>query len=431
MSLSLSLSFCLSIFLVSLSPLLFSVCVCLCLGLFVSIRCLFVDICVVFFLICLVVVTSLGSLRQMQQATVQKLFPEKKGRKEEEKKLEAPKASSGEGKKEAGECSDKKKAETTKECLICRSVIHEYIIFPNCKIPHIYCVNCAEKMLTMPQQKQPFAKPRGQTPKSLKCVFCQAISPLDERGLNAFKRTCRKPTTSFKTGLCERHPEQPIHYYCLDCEVPACWDCSRTHATHRFDTLEAAVQRSKQDLTSYTEKLTNTQKMLVEYKASLKEERVKVLENKVAKEAELSEHIIKIREMLEQAETKLTEGIDQTEKGRSAPLESEANWAREKIELTETSIDAINHLICFENSLEFFQQLNQRKEALTDAKNITAKKPPPFRPFPPLPTRGLMQALQYVNYTSHGPQFDILHSSADDEEWDSDVDDDGDMSLFE
>ena len=376
----------------------------------------------------------------MQQVSVQKLFSEKKEVPKEEKKGADPKPSDevpspSEGKKEVVEGShgEKRDDKKSKECLICRSTLQQYIVFPNCKIPHLYCVLCAENMLNAPQPRQGgyAPKPRNQAPKCVKCAFCQAISPLDERGLNAFKRTCRRPTPSFKTGICERHPGQPIHYYCLDCEIPACWDCSQFHGSHNFDTLETAFQKSKQSLLPSTEKLTNTRKMLADYKVTLEEERLKVLENRAAKEAELSEHLVKIRDILSRAEEKLKEGIDQTARGRLVPLESEEKWSKEKIELTETSVDAMNRLISTENPLQFFQQLSENNEKLSDARNVATKKPPPMRPFPPLPTRGLIQALQSVNYSGQ-PQFDLLGSgSYDDEEWDSDLDDEDEDMFYE
>jgi len=74
------------------------------------------------------------------------------------------------------------------QCLICYEVPDEYVILPMCKVPHLYCMECAEKMMSNQPQQNTYSSPyyrRGGTNnasnKTIQCPLCSAVTPLSDR----------------------------------------------------------------------------------------------------------------------------------------------------------------------------------------------------------------------------------------------------------
>jgi hypothetical protein len=100
-------------------------------------------------------------------------------------------------------------------CLICHQSPKDYIILPSCQQPHVYCMQCSNKMLNNTVQQtnryRNYSTPRksrnGQ--QSLQCVLCSSISYLDN--LNSLRR--RKKRKVETMSKCPIHGEE----FCLYC----------------------------------------------------------------------------------------------------------------------------------------------------------------------------------------------------------------------
>ncbi len=339
------------------------------------------------------------SLQQLQQKSVATLLDKK------EPSLSASQSNPIDSAAPPASQSEAPKPIEEKTCLICRGTVNQYVVFPNCKIPHIYCVPCAENMLSAPQPRQPYSYhpvPPPSSRKSIRCVLCQSQNPLDDRGLEAFKRVVPKSSESFSTGHCDRHKDMMILYYCFDCVESACVKCAPMHSRHRFDTLESAIGQAKNSMASSVNQLVDTQSALLDYRASIEKEREKVLKEGAQRREELVSQLQRIRDLLAAAEVKLLKGIQDVEAQKLHSLNSEVNWADEKEHLTEESIKHVSDLMDIDGPLPFFKKLTDCDGTLREAKCISVKKPPSRPPnaslFPPLPTQHIIRSLSSISY---------------------------------
>lgn len=345
---------------------------------------------------------SLFSLQQLQQKSMNTLFEKK------ESPIPLPANSSevpvAAATPQVAQPLPEKQVEE-KVCLICKSQINRYVVFPNCKTPHIYCVPCAENMLSAPAPRQPYSYSTVQPAsrgKAIRCVLCQSMNPLNENGLDAFKRVVARSSESFSTGRCDRHGDMMILYYCFDCVESACVKCAPSHSQHRFDTLETAIGQSKNSLSSAVNQFADTQSALFDYRKAIEKEKEVVLKEGAQRRRELVEQMQQLRELLATAESKLLKGIKDVEDQKLHSLNSEVNWADEKERLTEESIKTVSDLMDIDNPLPFFKKITECDEILRESKCITVKKvptrPPNASVFPPLPTRQIIRALSTISY---------------------------------
>ena len=337
------------------------------------------------------------SLQQLQKNAVQSIF-------EKKEKAEVPSSGQAESVQKPSEQPPKQSEE--KICLICKGRLNQYVVFPNCKTPHIYCVPCAENMLSAPQPRQPYSypyvPPSQSNSKGIRCALCQSFNSFGDRGLDSFKRIVPRSTSCYSTGYCDRHKDMSIIYYCFDCVEAACVKCAPSHSKHRFDTLESAIGQSKNSLSVTVNQLVDTQSSLVEYRSHIEKEKEVVLKEGAQRRQELVSQIQQIRDLLAATEVKLMKGIEAVENKKIHSLNSESNWASEKERLTEKSLQNVGDLMDIDNPLSFFKKMTDCDEVFRETQCIAVKKPQPRPPntclFPPLPTRQFIRALSSMSY---------------------------------
>eukprot|EP00009_Paramoeba_aestuarina_P003853 CAMPEP_0201515756 /NCGR_PEP_ID=MMETSP0161_2-20130828/7236_1 /ASSEMBLY_ACC=CAM_ASM_000251 /TAXON_ID=180227 /ORGANISM="Neoparamoeba aestuarina, Strain SoJaBio B1-5/56/2" /LENGTH=723 /DNA_ID=CAMNT_0047912669 /DNA_START=71 /DNA_END=2242 /DNA_ORIENTATION=+ len=351
---------------------------------------------------------DLASLKQLQSKNLSNIFTPEAAKEEQIKKMKEEKqevvSPAAQPPKQQIQ-QDDDKPEPPKQCLICRSKITQYVVFPGCKSPHIYCVTCAQTLLTAPKPRSSsvYRPQKPHNPNKIRCAFCQLETPIDDRGIAPFKRRCRRPRGCFTTGKCDLHKDEYVLYFCFDCYVAFCVRCAPEHSGHKFAILEDAMESSKRTLSQSINRLVDNQMNLVNYRESVIAEKKKVSEAATTKRTELASQIAQLKKLLTNAEAKLATGIDQLEQNRLNQLSSELKWAEDKEKLTEKSIASSSALACMEEPLPFFKLLEGCENVVKDAEAVVPpKKPTPLSQLPPLPTQQIIRGLQNMSYHAGG-----------------------------
>jgi len=137
-----------------------------------------------------------------------------------------------------------------KICLVCHQALDVYIMLPSCKQEHIYCLDCADKMVKfgsnsnrVPSRVYRTKKTQPNTTannnqSSIQCVLCKSISYLD--GKSSLKSLRRKQKRKKISDKCSIH-DQEFCLFDLDDNELICYVCAgTTHANHNFEALDKA-----------------------------------------------------------------------------------------------------------------------------------------------------------------------------------------------
>jgi len=143
-------------------------------------------------------------------------------------------------------------------CLVCRGRPKEFITLPNCAQPHVYCINCANKLLQPPtlqrygrynyaaaarhQKKIRQLQESLAKKKQIQCVLCKSINLVDAgSGIDPLRRIRKRRKTSEQAqvqqvdpGICLEHNDAVI-MFCTEYMQLMCPQClmSDQHSKHQ------------------------------------------------------------------------------------------------------------------------------------------------------------------------------------------------------
>eukprot|EP00026_Physarum_polycephalum_P002820 Phypoly_transcript_02829.p1 GENE.Phypoly_transcript_02829~~Phypoly_transcript_02829.p1 ORF type:complete len:696 (+),score=180.60 Phypoly_transcript_02829:68-2089(+) len=316
---------------------------------------------------------------------------------------------------------EKPEEESEIVCLICHdSEFDEYIVLPACE--HRYCIDCASRMMSTPPQN-PYAPSYGaRRPKKgatgdagrVTCAMCESVTELDPvAGLDGLKRRVkkRKAGDAFSAD-CAQHG-QPLLFYCFDHSEPVCFACiqlSGPHNGHKYDALDSAVAKLKQESANKLITVNEKRQKISEFKTSVEQSKSQIEGNGEKKYVELKEYLAKVRKLLEKKEKDLETEIKRMIDRKSMAAQQEIKWADEKLNLLDKTISGVGALLD-ENAkkdsapdacLRFVAGLADCEELLADSVHLPAKQVNNDQyNFPPLTTAFslTLRAINNLSYT--------------------------------
>ncbi|XP_013404005.1 tripartite motif-containing protein 3-like [Lingula anatina] len=116
----------------------------------------------------------------------------------------------------------------------------------------------------------------------------------------------------FQRVFCPEHKEEPIRYFCLQCQIPICRDCKvLIHDEHKCTSLDTAIETVKPKLASMLERLND--------KISIQENELTILEgvlrdhntNTSSVMKDISDHSRHLQQQVQQQEKKLLQEVQQ------------------------------------------------------------------------------------------------------------------------
>jgi chromosome segregation ATPase len=137
---------------------------------------------------------------------------------------------------------------------------------------------------------------------------------------------------------------------------------------------------------------------VVEYSTKVEQERKLISETAEARQLEMTEQLAKFKKMLEKKEKDLHKQIKHVEERKQRVVEQESKWAKEKLELLESTSSSITTLLTESDPVRFILTLHENEEQVATIKSLPTREHQDLASFPPSSTPLLIKCLQAMQY---------------------------------
>jgi len=282
-------------------------------------------------------------------------------------------------------------------------------MLPSCKQEHIYCLDCADKMVKFGSNSNRVPSRVYRTKKtlpnnttnsnqsSIQCVLCKSISYLDSK--SSLKSLRRKQKRKRISDKCSIH-DQEFCLFDLDDNELICYVCAgTTHANHNFEALDKAHSIMSKELQEKLIQLSKKRKVFENFIKKTTEQ-----EESIATESENAQKVLKekmasMRTLLEEKEKELTNSIKKVENDKRTKIQNELKQSQKQLEKIDSVTQAAQTALKQRDYLQFLKQIENNEE---DFRHTVLTSEPELKPsvfkMPSLKATYLEQALKNLKY---------------------------------
>lgn len=278
--------------------------------------------------------------------------------------------------------------------------------------------------------------------------MCEVVTELDPvLGIDALKRRVKKRKAGevYSQGSCPTH-SQPLMFYCFDHSEPVCFGCIQlggSHNGHKYDALDSAVARLKQESANKLITINEKKQKVTEFKTAVETHKSQIEAAGEKKYAELKEYMAKVRKLVDKKEKDLENEIKRMVDRKTTVAQQDLRWADEKMNLLDKTIAGVGALLDEsaktsqpEACLKFVTGIADCEEMLADSMNLPVKQANNEQyNFPPLSAifsvaHRAVNALKYTD-TPYAPGMYGMHGYDDEGDYYEEEGDEGEVGEEE
>eukprot|EP01117_Protostelium_nocturnum_P002171 TRINITY_DN1280_c0_g1_i4.p1 TRINITY_DN1280_c0_g1~~TRINITY_DN1280_c0_g1_i4.p1 ORF type:complete len:882 (-),score=332.81 TRINITY_DN1280_c0_g1_i4:226-2871(-) len=264
-----------------------------------------------------------------------------------------------------------------RECLICHSYLSEYVILPNCKGEHIYCVPCVEKLVKSDESRDPNYLYRGygrrgghhqkvdkSKKQQVKCTLCQVVSFVDPNyGVKSLRRKKRRVDEMNGTPTCFKHNNESYCLFCFDCFELVCFTCvAKQHQNHKVEALDTAQANIQSTSVEQLSKLESKRDVLQKYIAEAEKGQAELEQSREKTREETKAQFAELRKALDAKEAELLASVDQSATNKRNNLQREITKSKEHIDTCTNMENLIYQLTDEKDNIKFLKRAEIAEE---------------------------------------------------------------------